>query len=150
MAQVHAKVDPGSPLLAIMAVLSYLDLKYSRYYWSLFNRATCVWSHNLVPYKRSSYPALLQSFDAHNALIRDTVSEGRLLEFHPSQSWEPLCDFLGLPVPGKEFPRVNDGDYFVEYHRSLYWERWRSVGRKMIRIFSLAGLGLGLSWWAGG
>lgn len=105
------------------AALSYMDLEYSRYYWPLFNRATRVWSHNLAPYKRSSDPALLQSFDAHNTLIRDTVPEGRLLEFHPSQGWGPLCDFLDLPVPRKEFPRVNDGDYFVEYHRSLYWER---------------------------
>lgn len=106
VAQVYAKVDPEILSWRSWAVLSYVDFKYSRYYWSLFNRATCVWSHNLAPYKRSSYPALLQSFDAHNALIRDTVSEGRLLEFHPSQSWGPLCDFLDpgtYRYPGRSF-----------------------------------------------
>lgn len=33
----------------------------------------------------------------------------RLLVFHPSEGWEPLCKFLALPVPDKPFPKINDG-----------------------------------------
>lgn len=34
---------------------------------------------------------------------------GQLLVFNVKQGWEPLCAFLGVPVPkGKPFPRVND------------------------------------------
>jgi len=25
-----------------------------------------------------------------------------------SQGWQPLCDFLGVPVPDAPFPRTND------------------------------------------
>ena len=28
--------------------------------------------------------------------------------FKVKQGWKPLCDFLDLPVPDSEFPRVND------------------------------------------
>ncbi len=37
-----------------------------------------------------------------------TVPPERLLVFEAKQGWEPLCDFLGLPVPDGPFPRVND------------------------------------------
>lgn len=30
--------------------------------------------------------------------------------FHPKEGWEPLCDFLGVPVPPEPFPRVNSRD----------------------------------------
>ncbi|RYC60241.1 hypothetical protein CHU98_g5967 [Xylaria longipes] len=32
----------------------------------------------------------------------------RLLEMDLNDGWEPLCKFLGVPVPGEPFPRVND------------------------------------------
>ena len=34
----------------------------------------------------------------------------RLLVFHPKEGWEPLCEFLGVPVPDGPFPRVNSRD----------------------------------------
>lgn len=30
--------------------------------------------------------------------------------FHPNEGWEPLCDFLGVPVPAEPFPRINSRD----------------------------------------
>src|SRR5215831_179705 len=32
----------------------------------------------------------------------------RLLVFSADQGWEPLCKFLGVPVPTEPFPNVND------------------------------------------
>lgn len=32
----------------------------------------------------------------------------RLLIFKASEGWEPLCRFLGVPVPNTPFPNVND------------------------------------------
>jgi hypothetical protein len=29
--------------------------------------------------------------------------------------WEPLCDFLDLPVPDESFPRANDGQAADQY-----------------------------------
>lgn len=34
---------------------------------------------------------------------------GRLLEFDVRQGWEPLCGFLGKPVPDVPFPAENSG-----------------------------------------
>ncbi len=51
-------------------------------------------------------------FEEHNAEVRRTVPAGRLLEFEVGQGWEPLCAFLGRPVPGTPFPRLNDAQTF--------------------------------------
>lgn len=37
-----------------------------------------------------------------------SVPPERLLEWKASDGWEPLCKFLGVPVPSTPFPRVND------------------------------------------
>ena len=47
-------------------------------------------------------------FERHNDEVRRVVPAGRLLEFEVKQGWAPLCDFLGVPVPDTEFPRLND------------------------------------------
>lgn len=49
-------------------------------------------------------------FEDRNAAIIDAVPEERLLVFHPKQGWEPLCQFLNVPVPPERFPRVNSRD----------------------------------------
>ena len=36
------------------------------------------------------------------------VPPERLLVFSADQGWEPLCQFLGVPVPQTPFPNVND------------------------------------------
>jgi hypothetical protein len=42
------------------------------------------------------------------------VPADTLLVFHPSQGWEPLCKFLGRPVPDQPFPHVNDTQGFKD------------------------------------
>jgi hypothetical protein len=44
--------------------------------------------------------------------VRRTVPADRLLVFDVADGWGPLCDFLGVPVPHRPFPRVNDKDVF--------------------------------------
>ncbi len=41
--------------------------------------------------------------DYMNSVI-DYVPEDRLLVFDVREGWEPLCDFLQMPVPKTEFP----------------------------------------------
>jgi hypothetical protein len=36
------------------------------------------------------------------------VPKDKLLVWHPKDGWGPLCKFLGVPVPDKPFPNVND------------------------------------------
>lgn len=47
-------------------------------------------------------------YHQHIAEVKAAVPPGQLLVFSADQGWKPLCDFLGVPVPGSEFPNVND------------------------------------------
>jgi hypothetical protein len=55
---------------------------------------------------------VVASYEAHNAAVRAGVSPDRLLEFDVAQGWQPLCAFLGVPIPADEFPNVNDREQF--------------------------------------
>jgi hypothetical protein len=46
----------------------------------------------------------------HNEAVERAIDPGRLLVYEASQGWEPLCRFLGKPVPVEPFPRVNTTD----------------------------------------
>jgi hypothetical protein len=54
----------------------------------------------------------IRIYEEHNEAVRREVDPARLLEFEVAQGWEPLCDFLGVPVPATEFPRLNDSAAF--------------------------------------
>lgn len=49
-----------------------------------------------------------KQFDAHVEEVKRVVPAERLLVFEVKEGWEPLCAFLGVPVPSEPFPRVND------------------------------------------
>ena len=53
----------------------------------------------------------------HNEQVRGTVPADRLLEYQVSEGWQPLCDFLRVPVPDRPFPRLNDTQAFRDYNR---------------------------------
>jgi hypothetical protein len=46
-------------------------------------------------------------FEKHNAAVEAGVAKDRLLVYDVAQGWEPLCKFLGVPVPDAPFPKVN-------------------------------------------
>jgi len=50
---------------------------------------------------------MVDMFNKHNAEVQKAIPKERLLVYEASQGWEPLCKFLGVPVPTAPFPRVN-------------------------------------------
>lgn len=57
-------------------------------------------------------------FLRHYDEVRSLVPPERLLEFKVADGWEPLCEFLGDPVPkDQKFPNVNDNRDFVDRSR---------------------------------
>jgi hypothetical protein len=46
-------------------------------------------------------------FNAHNDKVRRSVPPERLLVYESGDGWEPLCGFLGVPVPATPYPKVN-------------------------------------------
>ncbi len=61
----------------------------------------------------------IAAFERHNAEVQRRIPPERLLVFRAADGWEPLCDFLGVPVPAEPFPRVNDRAQFQERNREL-------------------------------
>jgi hypothetical protein len=55
----------------------------------------------------------IQVFNAHNEDVRRSVPSERLLVYEPGEGWEPLCDFLNIPVPDTPYPKVNTTGDFV-------------------------------------
>ena len=51
---------------------------------------------------------MISAYEAHNADVRRTVPPERLLIHAPGDGWEPICRFLGVPVPQDPFPRANE------------------------------------------
>ena len=49
-------------------------------------------------------------FVQRNNEVIDSLPPERLLVFSPKEGWEPLCAFLGVPVPAEPFPRINSRD----------------------------------------
>lgn len=47
-------------------------------------------------------------FHQHIADVKAKVPADQLLVFEVKQGWEPLCEFLGVPVPDEPFPHLND------------------------------------------
>jgi len=63
--------------------------------------------------------------------VTANVPAERLLVWDVTQGWEPLCEFLELPVPGEPFPNVNDAKEFVERIVDGSVEKlqdWRNAG----------------------
>ncbi len=52
----------------------------------------------------------LQVYRRHIEEVKKVVPPERLLVYEVKEGWEPLCKFLGVPVPDKPFPRLNDSD----------------------------------------
>jgi hypothetical protein len=69
--------------------------------------------HDAVFGQRRDEEWLTGLFARHNAAVRREVPADRLLVYEVSQGWEPLCAFLGVPVPDERFPWLNDSAEFV-------------------------------------
>jgi hypothetical protein len=57
---------------------------------------------------------LARAFDRYNEDVQATVPAERLLVWTPSDGWDPLCEFLEVPVPSAPLPRVNDSKMFSD------------------------------------
>lgn len=54
-------------------------------------------------------------YNRHNEQVRRSIPKDRLLVFEPGDGWEPLCAFLGVPVPDRPYPRTNTTEEFQQH-----------------------------------
>ncbi|HTT02582.1 MAG TPA: sulfotransferase [Steroidobacteraceae bacterium] len=55
---------------------------------------------------------LIAVYLRHNDEVRRIVAAQRLLTYDVTEGWQPLCRFLGVPVPEAPFPRANTTEDF--------------------------------------
>jgi len=65
----------------------------------------------------------LAVFNRHIDEVQATIPADRLLTYRVGEGWQPLCDFLGVPVPDEPFPHHNDAASFQ-----------REDGRRVARL----------------
>eukprot|EP00092_Neocalanus_flemingeri_P106134 GFUD01136137.1.p1 GENE.GFUD01136137.1~~GFUD01136137.1.p1 ORF type:complete len:308 (+),score=51.64 GFUD01136137.1:21-944(+) len=59
-------------------------------------------------------------FNDWEAEVRRTVPSENLLVASAKEGWAPLCNFLGLPVPENDYPRVNDTASIQKMIRNIW------------------------------
>jgi hypothetical protein len=57
---------------------------------------------------------MLDYFHRHEAEVKATVPAERLLIYQVGSGWEPLCAFLGVPVPDEPYPSENSRTDFAQ------------------------------------
>ncbi len=62
---------------------------------------------------------VMARFERHIREVQAEVPADRLLTYDVKDGWEPLCRFLGVPVPEQAFPRSNDSDTYRREQRRL-------------------------------
>ena len=55
---------------------------------------------------------VMEVFNHHNKAVKAAIPEEKLLIYEVKEGWGPLCEFLGVPVPETEFPRINQSEDF--------------------------------------
>lgn len=58
---------------------------------------------------------LEKAFAKHVEAVKAEIPSEQLLVFQATDSWEPLCDFLEVPVPDGPYPKTNDRAEFWEH-----------------------------------
>lgn len=64
--------------------------------------------------KREAWERLPIVHKEHSAMVKELVPREQLLEFSLDDGWEPLCQFLGVPVPDIAFPHRNNRDSIMQ------------------------------------
>ena len=55
---------------------------------------------------------VIAAFNAHVARVKRAFDPDRLFVFEAKDGWDPLCQFLQVPVPNEPYPHINSKEEF--------------------------------------
>lgn len=90
----------------------YKDLPMPPHVAAMMNATETALVHQTFGCSPSDRAGVLAAYRRRTEEVRATIPRERLLVFDVSEGWEPLCAFLGVPVPSTAFPRVNSTQEF--------------------------------------
>ena len=102
----------GDSLIHLMSTArSRVDPQWKRYL-EFVDRM--FWSEQGTFPNGHSRDDLIAGFIAHNEQVKRAVPADQLLVWEVTDGWEPLCEFLGVPVPSQPLPHSNDRATFLD------------------------------------
>lgn len=103
----------GESLLRLLAsARGHVDPQWARYL-TLVDRMFWTGKGTFAQSGHERPEQLIAEFERHNEEVRSTVPAERLLVWSVTEGWEPLCEFLEVPVPDEPMPHVNDRETFL-------------------------------------
>jgi hypothetical protein len=85
-----------------------------RDYIALMHRLLWQGEGTFAAFTHHDQQGLIDGFERHTEAVRSNVPADKLLIWQASDGWEPLCEFLEVPVPDQPFPRVNDSATYID------------------------------------
>ncbi len=58
--------------------------------------------------------AVIAAYERNTTEVQAAFGPDRLLTYHIGDGWQPLCAFLGVPVPDQDYPRTNSTAEFQQ------------------------------------
>lgn len=55
----------------------------------------------------------IEVYERHNEAVQSGIPTDQLLVYEVGSGWDPLCEFLGLPVPDEPYPHTNTSEEFL-------------------------------------
>jgi hypothetical protein len=87
----------------------------------IFEDATSDWGRmvlkvvgDLFDREMSNKAKLIDVYNRHNETVQRVIPAERLLVYDLSEGWDPLCSFLGVPVPDEPMPNTNSTEDFKQ------------------------------------
>ena len=65
-------------------------------------------------YRFEDRESTIKVFNDHVEEVKRVIPEEKLLMHSPKDVWEPLCEFLDVPIPEEPYPWVNDSKVFAK------------------------------------
>jgi hypothetical protein len=85
---------------------------------------------------------MIEAMERHVEEVKSAIPPERLLVWSATEGWEPLCEFLELPVPGVPLPHINDRTEFLNriIDGSLEsLQSWRAREASVDPVFAVEG-----------
>ena len=62
---------------------------------------------------------VIEKFNQHTEEVIRKIPMENLLVFNVKDGWEPLCNFLNVPVPSNQFPNTNSREEFFQKVKTI-------------------------------
>lgn len=102
-----------APIVPLSRFLG-LFIKNLSYFPRIAHNVIATIFDNFLEGRKNDKEYVLKRYNQWMEDVKKTVPPEKLLVFEAREGWEPLCKFLGVPVPAEPYPKGNDSEQFHE------------------------------------